>query len=318
MFGFFEDAMTKAKKNYQEGLSYLKTSGGNVTKAIQLISRAADAGLMEATAKLVEIYGSNKYTKIDRAEALKWSKKWAEQAEKQFNSNPNAETAKYYFNRLNGTLELFEVMRKIPEAKIAGEKMISVAQMFVAKKITPGANLCLSIAYYRMGDVCKLASTKDAAKSYYGKSLEAATTYMQETHSVSSLENILVVYDKLAQLCFENNENDNALVIMPKCIQILEHLATATGDLKYKREIAICYNKIGKIYNAKKQYMEAEMSFVKQTALLEALLKNNDSSLLRKELSEAYNCLGIVCKSMDDIIESDNYFRMSKEILNKK
>ena len=204
---------TDPNHNYLIGLAYLR--GLDLEKdtnaAIGLMTDASNAGLTEATGKLVDIYRYGMGVPADSKKALHWQKKLVSQREKAHYSQPSMDTLKAWFWAIIRCADLQIGM---------GQPVAAFAELDAAAKVSHKAtNLgdpafptySQAIVDERKGDVCRNRSRYEDAKNWYASSLSLRQQLVALQNTPANQQCLCLAYDRMGDVCSIQREYTEAI-----------------------------------------------------------------------------------------------------------
>lgn len=165
--------------NFFIGLAYLNGIDVeiDVEHAKALIVSAAEAGLNEATEKLVSMYQNGDGVERDYLKAIEWQRKLVEQLREAYSSSGSVQDGRKLIGALGNLGYYFWGICNLSEAEDAYKEMRDISL-----ELSDHHNL--SVSYNNLGDICKSRGKLSEAEAYYEKGLELRKVLAQETRMV--------------------------------------------------------------------------------------------------------------------------------------
>lgn len=214
--------------NFFIGLAYL---GGidvekDIERALELITSAAEAGLIEAMEKLVSIYRNGTTGKIDIEKAIEWQQKVV--------FYKRNEAKKHLGNYIEALWNLGEYSQESKEYSIAKEvynEMLNASQASDNILSDSQSRRDLASSYTFLGDVHRCTKEYDEARELYEKA-HAISQSIQQDGSKQSMADLSLTYERLGLIYQKKRNWDKAKEYFEKSLELtLEIPCTNNTDM---------------------------------------------------------------------------------------
>ncbi|MBR3643476.1 MAG: TIR domain-containing protein, partial [Parasporobacterium sp.] len=203
---YFRELAEKGDKkdpqhDYLIGLAYLDGIDVEVDgqRAKDLITGAAQEGLMEAMEKLVAMYHDGKGVERDYKKSVEWQVKLVKSLHVAWLENKGSDSLQAYISALWDLGDAQWAIRDLAGASETYREMRSAA----GKQIEAGDHIGLrnlSVSYSRSGDIEKALGNLENAKQNCEKALEIRDKLAELTKTAESLRDLSVCYIKLGSI----------------------------------------------------------------------------------------------------------------------
>ncbi|MBQ1418911.1 MAG: TIR domain-containing protein, partial [Firmicutes bacterium] len=228
--------------NFLIGLAYLDGIDVEVnsSRALELISGAAEAGVPEAMQQLVAMYETGKGVARDYRQGIEWRRNYVSVLREDFKKDSEGKTVDLLLHAL---LELGDAQFNIScldEAKMAYDEMQSIA----ARLMDNGDvryRRDLATSFDKLGNVAKAKGQMSEAREHYEKSLTIREQIAKEDESNSSCREFAVSYDELGSLAMTMGKRIEAKRYYEKGLSIRERLAENMQTVEALNDLAVSY-----------------------------------------------------------------------------
>ena len=321
--------------NFYIGLAYLSGIDVEVDhqQALSLITGAAEAGLVEAAEKLVDMYRSGNGVPLDYQNAIQWQEYVVSLIRDNLAETGDPDTAYQlaHQERLLGDycMELPDLARArdayawslkfcqgIVESgeKAAADLEESLAAdpaeadpdpnmlytMTVWMQAGKSAEMMLPAYYDNLGDVYSALGELGEARQCYEHSLAINRRTYEEQGSEVERHNLVISLQGLGDLYQKTGDYDRA----HQYYQELESLFEGGGRL---RDRLVMYSKRGDEYKMQDDWEQAEAYYRKQYQLAEQLYAELRTDESREDLAYSYGRMAEACWSTGRLAEADKY-----------
>ena len=240
--GYFGGIDFKQNKSTPEhlfyiGMAYLNGIDVEVDRerALELITNAAEQGLLNAINQLIAMYTNGDGVKISREKALTWRRRLLDVTGKIYEQNSCFSTA---YNYVRAYFELAEVCyeadlydesayycNQLKEVcvSIISKLDCSREERLTIKRLLPVADMLL-------GQICHANSDFNAAKEHFDFALALFDELNQKLVDPYVLRDTSLLYNKMAMLFKVRGEYDSALEYYEKALHIQQHNSQSLGN----------------------------------------------------------------------------------------
>lgn len=307
--------------NFFIGLAYLNGIDMEVDhpRAVELITGAAEAGLVKAAQKLVEMYRNGVGVKRDYEQAIRWQEKVLAIAKAAYEETPSKDTLDtlLLYILLCGN-DYFE-LGYLEQAKMCyaqGEPILHSA--FRMRTIdTLSAQWAQTAIVNKLGDIALAEGELTEARQHYERSL----TFRKELTEITGAEDdhwdIASSYDRLGDICLAEGNLAMAEQYYQKALIIRQKLAADIDTADDHRNLSISYEKLGNVYEEKGNTEEAKLYYLKSLAIRKSLAEETDTLQAWRDLSVNYYKLGSICEAQGDLNKAKEYYLQDLTISEK-
>ncbi len=290
--------------NFFIGLAYLGGVDVEVDhqRAVALITGAAEAGLVEATEKLVELYRTGMGVERNYETAVQWQEKVVEQTRRAYEEQPGEERLDTFFWAAIRCGDYYKELGRLAKAK-------EYYGWVTVEYKTALSRRNRSVGYDRLGDICLAEGDLSGAREYYAKGLAIAEELAKETGAAR--HDLAINYEKLGNICRAEGDLSGARGHYAKSLAIFEELAKETGTVEARRDMAVSYSNLGDICLAEGDLSGAREYYAKSLAIFEALAEETGTLVAWRDLSVSYERLGNSCDAEGDQTDAwDHYTKV--------
>ena len=281
--------------NFLIGLAYLDGIDVEVnsSRALELISGAAEAGVPEAMQQLVAMYETGKGVARDYRQGIEWRRNYVSVLRENFKKDSEGKTADLLLHAL---LELGDAQFNIScldEAKMAYDEMQSIA----ARLMDNGDvryRRDLATSFDKLGNVAKSKGQMSEAREHYEKSLTIREQIAKEDESNSSCRELAVSYDELGSLAMTMGKRIEAKRYYEKGLSIRERLAENMQTVEALNDLAVSYCNLGDAQKSWGILGEAQMYYQKALDIDMKLAEETGTEQSRRNLALTYYKMGKV------------------------
>ncbi|MBO5270624.1 MAG: TIR domain-containing protein, partial [Clostridia bacterium] len=303
--------------NFLIGLAYL--SGIDVekdnTRALALITIAANAGLPEAAEKLVSMYQSGIGVFRNYDTALLWQRKLVEIRRAAYEKEPNAETAAAYtleFSNLGSdlwalrrTAEAEEVLKSLEEEGTRIAERIDSYR--VKQSVAKATNL--------LAEICDARGDFIGAEAYYRKTLAMREAYFEEyarEKGRSEAQRFLLFgYYNIGGNYFSRRDFETAETYYRKVKDDAEAFYREEQNDDTAEALSLACDAMGSLYEVRGDIVAAEEHFRRSMTLMESVKGAARVPRLRSNLAYAYGRHGRILCYFQKFEEAASDYRKS-------
>ena len=312
------------------GLAYL---GGidvevNYEFAVQLITRAAEAGLPEAIEKLVSMYRTGEGVAHDYHTAIHWQEKLVEVRHAAYESAPTEEGRQLvdglqWFNALLYLGDFWYELRHFTQASKVYHDMLEASRVLNEDYYE---ERLLSVSYERLGGISRAQWNLAGAKAFYEKGIainewlvEEADTleakglviserFISETDIMEVRRNLSISYHNLGDISQAQGDLVGAKTFYKKGLAIFERLAEGTGTMEAQRDLSVSYDRLGDIGQAQRDLVGAKAFYEKGLAIRKRIESEMGTVEARRNLSISYDNLGDISQAQGDLAWAKTFY----------
>lgn len=310
---------------YRIGLAYLYGINVEVNRkrAVELIQRAAEAGLDVSVQKLVDMYRTGQGVARNLAEAIRLQEALVSHYQKnyeeklQFARQLPDEMQNYYLlpDAYSWTFSLWMLGNDQMEnddyagAFITYHQMLENCQMFLSMGgiIKQLLEQCafLPITLDNLGDAALRRDDPKQALSYYAEALSYNRLCCEANPSLSNLENLGISYNRMGDTNRNLGNQQEALQYYQQERQIVQKLCKSSDQLTYQRSLAQGYLRMGGFYEELKEVDKAKAELLNGIRLMESLYHKTQNMEDLSILSVGYQSLGLLYLNNDHLKEAE-------------
>ena len=305
--------------NFFIGLAYL--SGIDVEKnadrALELITSAANAGLIEAASKLVTIYRTGDGIKRDYEKAIEWQRRVKELRKKEFRNTLHEKAASDYLNSMWLLGDYLCEARRVEDTAEIYRELLSESHLINNIFETDWSRRTLSASYTKVGDACVLFGDNEGAEEHYAIALQMDKQYAAETSYLQVKRDLSVSYLNLGDIMRENGKLREAEELFREKLQHDLELLEQNDDIFDKHSLSVSYERIADILRRRdpqKFADEIDEYHQKSMAISKELASLTNSSEYKRGLAVSYYHYGDVLCDRKDLAGAEKYFLKSAEI----
>ncbi len=306
--------------NFMIGLAYLTGIDVevDVDRALNLITGAAKAGVVEAIEKLVAMYRSGDGVERDYLRAIEWQEKLVALWEARYNESGSDHDGYSYSSELGGLSDYWRELGRLSEAKACLEKVLNIDETIASG--TDELHMRDSVAgdYDLLGDITAAEGRLADACKYYEKSFEIRQKRAEEMKTAAlrldlsmSRKDLSESYIHLGDIAKAEGRLADAREHYEKSLEIVEALAEEAKSAKSRRDLLFKYSRLERIARAEGQTSEVREYYLKAMEIRIALLNTVDA---RRELSTSYERLGNIAQAEGRLTDAREYYEKSFDI----
>lgn len=232
---------------YLMGMAYL--SGVDVEKdtrrAIELLEKAADGKVTEATEKLALLYHLGDHVPRDHAQSKNWLKRWVEIAKEGFDTRPNEESAYELFRALRKSAQLCSAVMDHRAARMYALQTIPMAKLLCEKY--EFKDQILVDCYREAGSVFDSCEDHERALQYRLTAVKLEEALYRNARDMEVRLRMVDSYRDLAGTCEELEQLTEAVTYYGKALEILQLVVDIRKDPKLVRELIELHESLGNV-----------------------------------------------------------------------
>jgi len=296
--------------NFFIGLAYLNGIDVEVdrSRALSLITGAAENGLPEAMEKLVSMCRSGDGVRLDYMEAIRWQEKLAEWRKARYEETQSEDDGLDWAEALWDLGDYWKELARLPEAKEAYLEMYSVSKTLADRFGSTDTKRYLFVSYYELGGISSAEGRTSEAKGYYRRALELSQETSENTPEAEVRRDLSISYDNLGDICMTEGSLSEAKEYYLKALELRRQLYGETQTARAWRGLFVSYSRLGNVSRAEGRISEAKDHYLKALDICRRLFEEAPGAGARHDLAVCYNKLGTVCEREDSISEAKEYY----------
>lgn len=299
--------------NYLIGLAYMTGLDleKNVRLGVELIKSASDAGLIEATEKLVEIYHNGIGVAVDVNATIERTRLLISQRERAFNASPDVQTLNKWFWSV---IHYVDIYLELEQYRAARSQLVSASA--IARKAAEMDAQMLSLSLQavideRMGDAFNKESYYDEAAEQFRHCLSLRRQLLSLDPTVFNRQCLALALERLGDTCIHSTHYLEAIGYFEEKLK-LDRLDCAKNGTE--EELLSLF---GSLYKLSRAYLDSSLRRQSDTAqslskareygseamsLADSFVSANDNPLARYRQSA-------ICTLMGSVLLNDAEFR---------
>ena len=303
--------------NFLIGLAYLDGIDVEVdsSKAFDLISGAAETGLIEASQKLVHMYRDGKGVPRDYGKALAQQEKLAALMRDRYRGSGDPEDRGALFEELLDLSDSFYAVRRMSSAE---EALLEALKLTDEEDTNYKKYSRRYRCYDALGDLEAAYGRPERAADYYRKSLAYREFMAEGVKTGSVYRDLSNSYISLGDLEVQLGHMQEAETWYQKCLEIREKLAAEAApgeDRELAQEgLASVLGQIGRAREMQGRLDEADGYYRRSLELLEVLAAEKNTPWYRRKTAILYRDIGSVCEQKGAFKEAKAWYLKSLKI----
>ncbi len=285
--------------NFFIGLAYLSGIDVEVDyeRAFQLITSAADDGLIEAINKLIHMYEYGEGVPFNSNIAIQWRRKLIEILEENYNEMPSKENALVLLVALRDCFDAILVNGDIDDLSDAADEYFSKSCDVSRNESLNDCDEELEFAeldsFLKLGYVSELRGDLNEAGTTYTALTTSIQDYINQYKSQRGIQLLGICLQRLGEIYKKTDDNENAIESLKKATHHFKKLAKKSNE--YKHNLIECYIDLSGIENAKGRFDSALMWSHKAFDIIEELSKLNPDVGYEYDKCKIMLCMGASC-----------------------
>lgn len=299
-----------AEHKFFIGLAYL---GGvdvetDYTRALSLITNAAEAGLPSAIQKLVEMYRTGLACARSYETAILWQKRLTAVLKKNYEKAPSDQGLDDLFWATVSCGDYFTELSRFTEAKDFYKEAVDA----VKGKMGKGGSL--TIAFNRLGTASRKEGLLDEAKAYHEKALSLDHSLAIAEETPRALRRLAISHINLGDIFKEHGEFSKALPHYEAAMKYHTWLLERLGAPHAKEELAISCNRLGDVFYALSRHSDAKMYYAKALELNSMLAEETKTPASQRGVASCYQRNGAVAEAEKCFQDALIYYEKARNI----
>ena len=296
--------------NFLIGLAYLDGIDVEVDsqKAVSLITKAAESGLIEAANKLAAMYHDGKGVAKDHRASLKWLEKAAELCRDAWKKTGHFLDMVELSKALNELGGAYYDMSDIEAAKKTYIEMLNLVE---GQKESAARWLLLG-CYSNMGNMAEAEGNLTAAMEWYLKGLDVMQSLSLNADQQGYLS---YYYLKMGDIEEQRGNLAEAQKYYEKSREIDERMSRDSGAVESRRSLSVDYERLGDLSKRRGNLAEAKNWYEKSYEIYRQLAEETDTPASRKDLYAFCSRIGDLEREAGNNPEAEKWLRRAYEIL---
>lgn len=308
-FGLIEERERTPAHNFLIGLAYL---GGidvevDFEKALELITSSAEAGIVEAVDKLVQMYRTGMGVKREYYTAIKWHEKKCELLKIEYKENPSLDLLNQLCTEYIVCGDYYSEISLFSEAV---EKYSEIFFLVVSNNFTDEDHILtryMAVSYERIGTVRMRSMDYSAAEINYRKSMGLSERLVYEFGMVDLQRDLAVCYYKMGVAFAGLKKLQEAMIYYKKAYDADSALSKNTEDSHILGALSWDCTGIAGILEKQGDLQGALVYYMKALEIRERLYSESNSVQNSMDLSICYNDFGCILANQERLKEAKEY-----------
>ena len=303
--------------NFFIGLAYLNGIDVEVdrSRALSLITGAAEDGLPEAMEKLVAMYRGGEGVERNYYTAVGWQEKLVNLWQVRYRESGTERDGLDWVSALWTLGDYQQELAELSSAKQTYQQMQNVSNQLVDAYGSLKAGQYFSASHNKLGDICHAEGKLTEAKENYMQNLELSKQYLKENGTAEARHDLLISYNNLGNISKAEGSLDKAKDYYLLELELSKQLLEESGTAEARRDLSLCYSKLGEISEAECRLAEAKDFYLQSLHLTKQLVEELGTVHVRRDLAVCYGVLGIISETERKLTEAQDYYQQGLEIL---
>ena len=275
--------------NFFIGLAYLSGIDVEVNydRALALITSAAEAGLVAAADKLVNMYRTGLGVARNYITAIRWQTHKATLLARQYEQNPKENRLITLFWALITCGDYWKELGKLSQAAAQYEAAQARLEAYPERSNRVLRNL--SAAGNRLGSIHKAEGDLAAARACFHRSLIMDEQMLQEVQTEQARRDLTVSLNKMGSICKAEGDLAAAREYYQRALALREAMVLESGTAEARRDLSVSYNNLWEICKAEGDLATAREYAEKALTIRQALAKDVGTPAARRDLTISLN-----------------------------
>ncbi len=294
--------------NYYIGLAYLGGVDVEVNRplAVELITKAAEGGWVDAMQKLVEMYRNGRDVAKNLHTATYWQHRMAAYWKGQYEKLPCDLFARNYLlsQQIEGVMQY--ILYQVDAAR-----QVFLENVAFCQGLGPSLRHHAALAYEELGKIESSEGHLKQALEYYRKGLEIREECFRADPSWENGRRLVTGYIALAELARNGELQEQAGTYIRMA---MENLNEAEQTAQDTLELADCQDALARELMLQKQYPQAQEYYEKSLKLREAAARASGAEDIRLKWAESCDHLGDLARSQKELPQARAYYDQARAI----
>lgn len=295
------------------GLAYL---GGidvevDYARAVELITDAAESGLLEAIEKLVIMYNEGEGVPRNRQMAIKWQERVVQERKNLWTKSKSIPDKACWVKEIQQLGDFLQETGQIKEAK----KMYLEVDRYLGDLEKAGMDWAprnLSILQEKLADVCEKEGQYVEAKKYILRNAKMCEKLLAMAKGTAQIRqaraDLLCSYQRLGDLHLKEGKVIETRKYFEKALDLAEGLLEkADNPSMAQRDLAVCVQRLANVYVKEEKFAEAEKYRKKEMELCEKLYEEVRTDLVYRDMFVAYHGYAVLKQRTGQYAEAEAY-----------
>ena len=295
------------------GLAYLGGIDVEVdnTRALSLITDAAEAECEKAISMLVTMYRMGLGCPRNYDAAVFWQKKLISVLQKRCEKEPSEKALNDLFWANVSCGDYLKELFKLPESKLLYYQALALVNGKSDKKSVGN----LTIVLNRLGTIFKDEGNLEKAEEYLGNALSIDQSLFVAEERAESLLRLLISHINLGDTVKQRGMLEKALVHYEHSLKYATALVEKVGWLARREDLATCCNRLGDTLLALGRGGEAKTYFERALEISEAVDEETKTQKARRSVALCFQRLGESARFEKNLPEAKAYYEKAKDIV---
>lgn len=318
--------------NFFVGLAYLSGIDVEVDqeRAVKLITSAADAGLLEAISKLVEMYQTGQGVERSYQTAVQWQEKKIAALEEQYRQDPSRKKSESVLTAILDCADAYKDLGDDPRAMEKYQAYLAFFDSTIRDSANDYNRQSLAICLDRIGNIFSAQGDWAAAKEYHEKSCFGILKPQAErTKAVYDLKFLSLSYLNLGHVYKNLGDQKSAEAFYHLAYETSEHIASRVdfvgahlGENKLDRSIFTDVDRVlastsaalADFYEQQEDYANAEAYMQKAAALTASVAEEENGPYDRHNLIVENIHIASLYEKRGKLEEAAKYYQICAEL----
>ncbi|MBR5534849.1 MAG: tetratricopeptide repeat protein [Ruminiclostridium sp.] len=294
--------------NFFIGLAYLSGIDVEVdhTRAVTLITSAAEDGLPEAIKKLANMYQRGEGVMKDTGAAIHWLRALVDTRQREYDANPTSDPGWALFSSLFDLGELYYEQKLLSEA----ERAFLWAKELAGELLEKAPNNAITsqniaVCCTRLGHVYQDLGQQEDAEACYLQSQKISIALLENRDSPKHRSTLSVSCIVLGNFYSETGRFQEAreqyMLGRELCTQLLQE----SGSISARENLSMCNKALALLCKKTGRYQEAEVHYTHDLELWAPLAAATETVYARQNLSASLYHLALACKTNGNLTEAE-------------
>lgn len=302
--------------NFYIGLAYLSGIDVEVdyTRAQELITGAAEAGLPEAMQRLVDMYRTG--TGVDRNyhTAIHWQERLAALYRTNYEYEKNEKNSNLFISALWQLGEFYQEVGALPSAITAYQQMQTVSQEYTQAFSTSRSERILAVSYDNLGNIYQDEGNLSQAEKCYKVASEILSRLVEKNDAAEIRQDMAINCDNIGSVFRARGELLQARTYYKKASELRRQLIEERGTVELRQALSVSYSNLGYICDASGDLANAKMYYEMGLALRVQLAEESQTTETQMDLSKSHINLGDIYVAEGNPTQAKEHYNQSLEI----
>lgn len=302
--------------NFFIGLAYLSGIDVEVdyTRAQELITGAAEAGLSEAMQRLVDMYRTG--TGVDRNyhTAIHWQERLAALYRTNYEHEKNEKNSNLFISALWQLGEFYQEVGALSSAITTYQQMQAVSQEYTQTFSTSRSERILAVSYDNLGNIYQDEGNLLQAEKCYKIASEILSRLVEKDDAAEIRQDMAINCDNMGSVFRARGELLQARTYYKKANELRRKLIEERGTVELRQALSVSYSNLGYICDATGDLANAKMYYEMGLALRVQLAEEGRTTEAQMDLSKSHINLGDICVAEGNPTQAKEHYNQSLKI----